>query len=168
MTRRSKVGSKTKNTSVHDVETFPFHDGEEAWFWFIQAQQARNEGARYTAGMSLKPRPCEPADILKILDRLYRNRRLLRDHLLVLRHYGRRQMAPDPRRVKEAIAYKLWCQAMERIELALIAKGIMYDPAPQKEKRELLTTPHPNKFWSTGAKVHNGFQTPSDMAEGAR
>lgn len=27
-----------------------FENVEEAWFWFIQAQQARNDGARIVAG----------------------------------------------------------------------------------------------------------------------
>ncbi len=102
-----------------------FESAEEAWFWFIQAQAARNDGARFTMGSGLIPRPCEPLDILKVVDRLYRNRRLLMDHLLVLRHYGRRMMAPDPRRIKEARAAKLWDEALERIEAPLIRKGIV-------------------------------------------
>lgn len=130
-----------------DPNTVPFESAVDVWFWFILAQQARNEGARYTAGMSLTPRPCEPTDILKILDGLYRNRRLLRDHLLVLRHYGRRQMAPDPRRTKELLAHKLWKEAMERIEPVLVRKGIV--------RAKKLTTNHPNKFWVHGATVHS-------------
>lgn len=102
-----------------------FETVEEAWFWFVLAQQAKVEGARYTAGLSLTPRPCEPSDILKILNNLYRNRLLLWDHCLVLRHYGRRQLAPDPSRVKEVRAHKLWCEAMKRLEPVLIRKGIM-------------------------------------------
>jgi hypothetical protein len=142
----NKKGEEKNRHSNHH-ETFPFIDAEEAWFWFIQSQQARNDGARYVAGMSLTPRPCEPTDILKILDRLYRNRLLVRDHLLVLRHYGRRQMAPDPRRVKEAIAHKLWIEAFEKIEPVLIRKKIVH----QKK----LSTSHPNKFWNVGAQVHH-------------
>ncbi|MCC6598521.1 MAG: hypothetical protein IT559_07010 [Alphaproteobacteria bacterium] len=103
----------------------PFIDAEEAWFWFIAAQQAKNEGARFTAGLGVCPRPCEPIDILKVLDALYRQRRLLRAHLLVLRHYGRRFMAPDPRRVKEARAAQLWHEALERISVVLERKGII-------------------------------------------
>lgn len=131
---------------VSNHNTIPFDSVTDAWFWFILAQQARVEGARVTAGQSLTPRPCEPIDILKILDRLYRNRRLLRDHLLVLRHYGRRQMAPDPRRVKEAIAYKLWHEALERIEPVLIQKGIV------REKK--CTMHRPNRFWTHEAAIH--------------
>lgn len=113
-----------------DVKTVPFGNAEEAWFWFIQAQQARNDGARFTFGLGLIPRPCDPTDILKILDRLHRNRRLLMDHFLVLRHYGRRLMPPDPNRIKEYRASKLWEEALERIGEILVAKGIMLAPSP--------------------------------------
>ncbi len=106
----------------------PFDSVEQAWFWFIQAQQARNEGARVAMGLGLVARPCEPTDILKVLDRLYRHRRLQMDHLLVLRHYGRRQMPPDPRRIKEGRAYKLWIEALQRIEAVLERKGIVRKP----------------------------------------
>ena len=146
--KKKTMASDNKYSPKHnpDVDYVLFENAVEAWFWFIQAQEAKNEGARFTAGLSLTPRPCEPTDILKILDRLYRNRRLERDHLLVLRHYGRRQLAPDPRRVKEVRADKLWKEALERIEAVLIQKGIV---RPKK-----LTCNHPNKFWMHGAIVH--------------
>lgn len=85
----------------------PFDSVEEVWFWFIAAQQARNEGAKFVAGLGAMQRPCEPIDILKIIDQLYRKRCLKREHFLVLRHYGRRHMAPDPRRIKEKNSYYL-------------------------------------------------------------
>lgn len=107
------------------MAAIPFASAEEAWFWFIQAQQARADGARFTAGAGLYTRPCEPLDILKILDRLYRKRELLMDHLLVLRHYGRRMMPPDRHRIKERRAHSLWVEALGRIEMVLVSKGIV-------------------------------------------
>ena len=124
---RRKVSRQSKKESL-DKNIVLFESAEEAWFWFILAQQAKMEGARYTAGMSLSPRPCEPLDILKILNNLYRNRMLLWDHLLVLRHYGRRQIAPDASRAKEVKAHKLWHEAMERLAPVLIRKEIMEAP----------------------------------------
>ena len=103
----------------------PFETAEEAWFWFIVAQQARCDGARFVSGVGDIVRPCEPVDILKILDGLYRKRRLLRDHLLVLRYYGRRNMPPDSRRVKEKRAAYLWEEAMDRLETPFTQKGII-------------------------------------------
>ena len=111
-----------------DKEVVPFENTQDAWFWFIQAQKARSEGARIAAGQALYPRPCEPIDIFKVIDRLYRQRRLDMNHFNVLRHYGVRGFAPDPRRVKEARAHKLWKEAMERIEPILVRKNIVEPP----------------------------------------
>lgn len=133
-----------------DVRTEPFERAEEAWFWFIVAQQAKNDGARVTAGVGLIPRPCEPNDILAVLNQLHRGRRLLMEHLLVLRHYGRRQMPPDPRRVKETRSFYLWKEAMERLEPILVRKGIV--------RARAFLEPQSNKFWSHSAIVHNGRQ----------
>src|SRR5690606_28996380 len=96
-------------------ETVPFTSAEEAWFWFIAAMSARNDGARFTKGEGLYPRPCEPIDFMKVLDRLYRNRRLTRRHFMIMRFYGRRFMAPDRRRIKEVRAWHIWHDAMERL-----------------------------------------------------
>ncbi|HPQ50354.1 MAG: hypothetical protein KDJ26_01240 [Alphaproteobacteria bacterium] len=111
---------------AHD-KTLPFDSAEAAWFWFVQAQTARNEGAQIVAGVGAYSRPCEPVDIYRELERLYRGRRLVVDHIKVLRHYGLRLLSPDPRRSKEVRAYHIWCEAMERLEEALVAKGIV-DP----------------------------------------
>ena len=111
-----------KQTATPSV---PFESVEEAWFWFVAAQEARIDGARFVAGAGLIPRPCEPLDILQTVDALYRRRRLLREHLLVLRHYGRRRLAPDDRRVKELRAHGLWSEALERLGEVLERKGIV-------------------------------------------
>lgn len=104
----------------------PFRTAEEAWFWFIAANQARLEGARKNGGGVR--RPCEPIDILRILDRLYRTRRLLMDHLRVLRFYGARMMPPEGWRKSEARAATLWREAMAALEPVLISKKIMKEP----------------------------------------
>lgn len=114
-----------KGTIIREVQTVPFETTEEAWFWFIAAQTARNDGARLVAGSSVIPRPCEPVDILNILNRMHRGRLLLWDHLLVLRHYGVRNFPPDSHRLKEARAFRLWAEAMAKLEDVFIAKGIV-------------------------------------------
>lgn len=108
-----------------DLPTTPFDSVEDAWFWFMQANEARQAGAKIVAGMSATPRPCEPLDMLRVIDRLYRNRRLMLDHLRVLAHYGRRLMAPDPLRSGEARASRLWREALSRMEPVLRGKGIV-------------------------------------------
>lgn len=125
-----------------DAETEPFESAEEAWFWFIRAQQAINDGARPAAGRGLVARLCEPVDILRVLDRLYRQRRLVMDHLLVLRHYGRRYLPPDPQRVREVRAHSLWAEALERIEAVLERKGIVRRPPVFCNVLPLLTEGH--------------------------
>lgn len=106
-------------------QALPFNNPEEVWFWFIEANQARLDGARYTAARGNVRRPCEPVDILRILDRLYRTRRLMMDHLRVMRFYGVRQMAPEGWRRSEARAATLWREAMRILEPVFISKGIM-------------------------------------------
>lgn len=108
-----------------ETQTTAFQNAEEAWFWFVQNQVAKADGARISAGMALVQRPCEPVDIYKVMERLYRGRRLLMDHILVLRHYGRRMMSPDPRREKEIRAHGLWVEALERMEEVMVVKGIV-------------------------------------------
>jgi hypothetical protein len=118
-----------------DRDCVPFTTAEEAWFWFIQAHMARADGARIVAGASTVMRPCEPLDIFRAMERLYRARRLIMDHVLVLRYYGRRLMPPDPRRPKEMRAHHLWCEALERMEEVLASKGIV-EPRPWYLKLE--------------------------------
>ncbi len=125
MKDKDKGKKAQENSMSAQAEGVPFDTIEELWFWFIVAQQARNDGARYVSGAGLVRRPCEPVDILKILDDLYRKRRLLREHLLVLRHYGRRHLAPDPNRPKEVRSYYLWKEALERMRPVLERKGII-------------------------------------------
>ena len=67
----------------------------------------------------------EPLDVLRAVDRLYRNRRLFREHLLVLAHYGRRHMPPDPQRRREMRAHAIWTEAFDRISPVLREKGIV-------------------------------------------
>lgn len=105
--------------------TIAFSTPEEVWFWFMEANQARLDGARYTAARGNVRRPCEPVDILRILDRLHRTRRLKMDHFRILRFYGVRQMAPEGWRRSEAYAATLWREAMRVMEPVFIAKGIM-------------------------------------------
>ncbi|HRJ61988.1 MAG TPA: hypothetical protein PKZ97_11275 [Azospirillaceae bacterium] len=103
----------------------PFPSAEEAWFWFIQAQEAKAAGARVRAGLGLTERPCEPLDIYRAVDRLYRQRKLLRDHLHVMAHYGRRLSAPDSSRDREARAAVLWAEAFDQLTPLLRQKGIV-------------------------------------------
>ena len=63
---------------VTDAEGEPFADAETAWFWYVQCRLAQLDGARVGARAGQVIRPCEPLDVLAVVDRLYRRRRLLR------------------------------------------------------------------------------------------
>ena len=62
----------------------------------MAALMARRAGARYTANQGRAVRPCEPDDVVKCLDRLYRQRRVDLTHARILRRWGERQFAPNP------------------------------------------------------------------------
>ena len=74
----------------------PFRDAEEAWFWTMAALKARRDGARYSANQGRVIRPCEPDDVIKCLDALYRRRRIDLLHARILRIWGERQVSPNP------------------------------------------------------------------------
>ncbi|MBX2834771.1 MAG: hypothetical protein KTR28_07350 [Micavibrio sp.] len=129
---------KKTEKACEQLNVEPFDTAEEAWFWFIAAYGARNDGARFAAGQGLYNRPCEPLDILKVIDGLVRNRLLKKPHLLVLRYYGRRYLAPDPRRVKEKNARKLWDEAFGHITPKLVKKGIIREQSQKSWVQEFL------------------------------
>jgi hypothetical protein len=105
--------------------TEAFRSAEEAWFWTMAALAARREGARYTAGLGKVERPCEPDDVVKCLDTLYRRRRIDLVHARILRIWGERRTSPNPAYVAEKSDWKLWREALDRLEWPLRVKGIV-------------------------------------------
>ena len=103
----------------------PFRDAEEAWIWTMAALIARRDGARYTSGKGKVGRPCDPDDVVKSLDGLYRQRRINLLHARILRVWGERGMAPDPTHALERADSKLWKEALDRLEWPLRVKGIV-------------------------------------------
>lgn len=115
-------------SSYQDEQTILFCHEEELWFWFMGANQARLDGATGTRTKSGPVRPCEPVDVLRILDRLYRARLLTMDHFRILRHYGERQIAPDRWKPREARAAVLWREAMQILREQFLTKGLIELP----------------------------------------
>jgi len=103
----------------------PFRCAEEAWFWTMTALIARREGARFVANQGVVVRPCEPDDVVKCLDTLYRRRRIDLVHARILRIWGERQMAPNPANPRDRCDWRLWREAIERLEWMLRVKGIV-------------------------------------------
>jgi hypothetical protein len=105
--------------------TEPFRSAEDAWFWTMAALMARHDGARNTARKGRVSRPCEPDDVIKCLDGLYRRRRIDLVHARILRTWGERRIAPNPAVVSERCDWRLWHEALERLEWPLRVKGIV-------------------------------------------
>ncbi len=106
-------------------DTEPFRSAEEAWFWTMSTLAARQDGARYSAGLGKIRRPCEPDDIIKCLDRLYRGRRIDLIHARVMRIWAERGIAPNPAHPAERTDFRVWREAMSRLEWLLRIKGIV-------------------------------------------
>ena len=110
-------------SAIKDSE--PFRSAEDAWIWTMSTLAARRDGARYSSGLAKITRPCEPDDIIKCLDRLYRGRRIDLIHARVLRIWGERGAAPSPIYQAERADFLLWREAMGRLEWLLRTKGIV-------------------------------------------
>ncbi len=102
----------------------PFRTAEEAWFWTMAALTARREGARFER-CTQAPRPCEPDDVVKCLDALYRRRRIDLVHARILRIWGERGTAPSAAYAAERADARLWREALDRLEWPLRVKGIV-------------------------------------------
>lgn len=124
------------------AKTEPFTSAEEAWFWTMSALVARRDGARIAAGKGIAQRPCEPDDVIKCLDRLYRQRRIELAHARIMRIWGERGVAPSPRHLQERGDFRLWREAMNRLEWPLRVKGIVAGaPRVEQESAEILPFP---------------------------
>lgn len=109
----------------------PFTGAEQAWFWTAGALAARRDGVR-SSGPRI-PRPCEPDDVIRALDLLYRCQGIGLDHARALRRWGDRGMAPDPRLPAERADALLWAEALDRLDEILRVKGLL---APLTKKEE--------------------------------
>jgi hypothetical protein len=115
-----------KSVIVHaGPPTRPFESAEHAWLWTMAALIARREGARFTANKGAIARPCEPDDIVKCLDALYRQGRIELAHARVLRVWGERQMPPSLSVAAERRDHAHWAEALERLTWPLRIKGIV-------------------------------------------
>jgi hypothetical protein len=103
----------------------PFDSAEEAWLWYCQCQIARCEGVRFTAGRGAVARPCDPDDVYRAVDRLYRRRILGKIHLDVLGRFGLRLAPPGAGSGDSRADCLVWAQALDRLAVPLRAKGIV-------------------------------------------
>ena len=105
--------------------TIPFIDAEEAWFWFMRAQLAREEGLRFKGDGAETMRPCDADDIYRAVIGLARRHVIGGHHLRVLASYGVLGWPPDPRLAEQQYEYRLWDEAMDRLTSILKTKEII-------------------------------------------
>lgn len=122
---RARSGVAAMGQASDGPATQPFRDAEEAWLWTMAALIARRDGARFTANKGRVSRPCEPDDVVRCLDALYRQRRVDLTHARILRIWGERQATPNPAFATERTDWHLWREALDRLEWPLRMKGIV-------------------------------------------
>jgi hypothetical protein len=105
------------------TSTTAFASSADAWFWTMRALRARHDG-QTRSGNSAIARPCEPDDVIRALDTLFRRRKLTGRHARVLRNWGEQQRTPDPRSAG-ANECGLWREAIAALDSQLRAKGII-------------------------------------------
>ncbi len=120
--RRVPAKAKVAPSSLTEMK---FASAEEAWLWTMSCLIARRQGARFGANRGMVSRPCEPDDVVKCLDALYRQRRIDLLHARILRIWGERQAAPDPTYAAEKSDWRIWREALDRLEWPLRVKGIV-------------------------------------------
>lgn len=106
-------------------EGTPFRRAQDAWFWTMRELLLRQGGRRSEPTREDARRPCSPDDVIGVLDKLYRQRRISLAHARVLRAYGESQVAPDAKHSTERADALLWTEAMQRMEWPLRVKGIV-------------------------------------------
>lgn len=115
----------------------PFASADDAWIWTMAALVARRDGAGPVVGFDAVARPCEPDDVVKCLDRLYRQHRIEQAHLRVLRIWGERQMVPPTAHHSDL---RLWREAIGRLCWHLQLRGIVATPTLAEAVQGLLDT----------------------------
>ena len=131
------VLSRRSTTPAVHAEGQPFGTAEEAWLWTAAALTARRDGARVAAGRGKIRRPCEPDHVVRCLDRLYATRKVTLTQARVLRVWGERQQAPDPRHVGERADYAVWEDVMAVLTPSLRSRGLINQDQAQPGKYSL-------------------------------
>jgi hypothetical protein len=104
----------------------PFLSAEAAWFWTAASLRAGHHPAARPG-----PAACRPEDVIKCLDTLYRRRRIELLHARILRIWGLRGVAPNPARPRERSDWRIWREALDRLDGPLRAHGIVAGPTLQ-------------------------------------
>lgn len=115
MARCKRSGPKPSDDGLAQ----PFAGCEEAWFWFARCQHLRHQGARLERTAGNICRPCDTDDIYRAVKALFVAGLLTREHPVVLARCGERERSP---------ALRLWNEALDRLAVPLVRKGIVAPP----------------------------------------
>lgn len=99
----------------------PFRDAEACLVWTIRQLAAEAEAEKKPARAAI----CSPHEVVKCLDKLYRQRRIDLHHVRILRLWAHRGRAPDPRNPIERADARIWREALDRLEWPLRTLGIV-------------------------------------------
>lgn len=102
----------------------PFPSAEAAWFWTAAVLLSRRDPAVPPP----QPGPCRAEEVVRCLDALYRQRRVDLVHARILRIWGFRGVAPNPAWPRERCDWRLWAEALERLDWPLRTRGIVVGP----------------------------------------
>lgn len=111
--------------TLQSLHTEPFVDAEEAWMWYSHCQLARLAGCRPRADMGDVARPCDPDDIHRVAMVLARRGILLPPHVRALAETGILLAGAAASVSLPTLQHRLWTEALQRLEPALRAKGIV-------------------------------------------
>ncbi|HEX7388484.1 MAG TPA: hypothetical protein VF286_00140 [Acidiphilium sp.] len=100
----------------------PFASAERAWLWAAGCLAAKRAGQTVPHDPAM---PCAPETILLRLDRLYRARRIDLVHARILRRWGDRGRAPDPRSGGDRGDWRQWRTALAELDVVLRDQGIV-------------------------------------------
>jgi len=107
----------------------PFRDAEACIFWTIKALTAQEAGRPAPrSGRARRRTPaaiCTPTEVVKCLDMLYRRRRIDLHHVRILRLWGHRGRAPNPGLASERGDWRVWREALDRLDWPLRSLGIL-------------------------------------------
>lgn len=108
----------------------PFRDAEACIFWTVRSLAAAEEGRPSRGRAKGAARAgtvaiCTPAEVVKCLDTLYRRRRIDLHHVRILRIWGHRGRAPNPEIAREKGDFRVWREALDRLDWPLRSLGII-------------------------------------------
>ena len=99
----------------------PFRDAESCIVWTIRCLAEEAETGRRPQDAAI----CAPAEVVKCLDTLYRRRRIDLHHVRVLRLWAHRGRAPDRAQPMERADWRIWREALDRLDWPLRSLGII-------------------------------------------